>query len=77
MSAGPRRNCGIGVYNGYMSNHAIRVLFVLVISFLLGGGLVALLTSQPNPVHWPAFCRPLAFILVFLFFKWLAPANRG
>jgi hypothetical protein len=52
-------------------DRAKRVLGTLGLSIILGGGAVALVTLQPNPVLWPPVCRPLAIIITFLFFQWL------
>jgi hypothetical protein len=50
---------------------AMNTLGSLALSIILGGGLVSLVTLQPNPVLWPAVCRPLSLIIIFLFFQWL------
>jgi hypothetical protein len=52
-------------------DRAKRVLAYLGVSVFLGGGCVAMATMEVNPLNWPSPVRPLALLIVFLFFQWL------
>jgi hypothetical protein len=54
-----------------IKDRAKRVLAYLAVSIFLGGGSVAMATFEPNPLHWSLEVRPLAVLVVFLFFQWL------
>lgn len=54
-----------------IKERAKRVFAYLAVSIFLGGGSVAMATFEPNPLEWPIEVRPLAVLVVFLFFQWL------